>query len=202
MKKLLVIILVAGCVLAMIGTLRAISQTQFHSVHQGNTHSGTIEGLVLNPEGQPVSQAVVFARRENFLKGLIPFDKTDEQGRFVITNLKPGTYEVYASKEEDDYPLPISTFHTGGSIISQQANVYEGQVASDVVIHLAPKAAKLVGRVMDAATKRPKSAQITLRRVDNPNYYFTTGADEKGNCRILVPPVRVTVDVSGPGYVK
>lgn len=201
MKKLLVIVLLTGCVLALLTTLHALAPLQH--VHHGTERAGTIKGLVLNPEGQPVSQATVFAERENFLKGLMRFAKTDEQGRFVITGLEPRAYKVYASKEEAGYPLPISAFHTGGSVLIQQVDVYEGQVTSDVVIHLAPKAAELAGHVTNAATKgRIDRAQITLRRADNPNYYYVTGLKWPGTFKVLVPTEPFTIEVSAPGYEK
>ena len=197
MKQLLLAILVAVCVVSLLGSRRVVTEPQ--TIHHGTVNYGTIEGVVLKPDGQPVSQAIVFAEGENFIKGLMPFTKTDEQGRFVIKRLEPRTYKVYASKEEDGYPSATSAFHTGGAVVIPQVSVSEGQVTSNVVVYLAPKAAKLIARVEDAATRRPvKDAQITLRRVDNPNFYFITGPDQQGKAKILVPAAPITVEVSAP----
>ena len=214
MRKLITIALVAGCMVAVLGSLQAVTRLQggqqkithsvpAHGAHQGMRHQGSISGRVFNLERKPVAGAVVYAEREHFLMGVMPFAQTDEQGMFSITRLEPGTYQVYAAKEEDGYPLPTYPFYSGGTVIIPQVSVGAGKVTPDVAVFLAPKALKLSGRVKDAVTNRHiNRAQITLRRVDNPNYYFQTGLDEQGSFKILVPAVAVQVEVSAPGYKK
>src|SRR5436309_7246404 len=137
------------------------------SVPQEASPSGMIAGRVLNPEGQPVSQATVVAEPEGFITGLMPSANTDEKGRFSIKGLMPGRYKVYASKESDGYPEPISTFYMGNSVKVQEIAVSEEQTA-EVVVHLAAKAGKIIGKIVDATTAEPViDARIILRRVDD-----------------------------------
>ena len=214
MRKLITIALVAGCVVAVLGTLQAITKRQggqqksthsvpTHGAHQGMGQHGSISGRVFNRERKAMAGAVVYAEKEHFMMGIMPFAQTDEQGMFTITALEPGTYQVYAAKEQDGYPLPTYPFYSGGTVIIPQVSVAAGKVTPDVAVFLAPKALKLTGRVKDAVSNRSiNRAQITLRRVDNPNYFFQTGLDAQGSFKILVPAVAVQVEVTAPGYKK
>ncbi len=200
--RLVVALVITGGLVA-IGTLYAVNRPQH--IHQLNTQSGAIQGQVVYAEGQPVSGAVVYARKADFVKGIEPFAHSDKQGRFIIRNLTPGTYTVYGGKEEDGYPLTTSAFHSVGNVIAPQVNVNDQQTTSQVVVQLGPKAAKLAVRIVDAATTRPiEEVSITLRRVDNANYMYSTGPNgpKGGGFEILVPSVPVTVEVQARGYEK
>lgn len=199
MKRLLLAALLAGWALVLPSAGRVVPGPR--GAVQGGPPSGAVEGSVLTPEGRPARGALVFAERENFLKGIVPVVRADAEGRFVLKGLEPGTYKVYASKEEDGYPLPTSLFHTGGATAIPRVSVREREVTPGVLVHLAHRGATLVGRLTDAVTKRAvKAAQITLRRADNPAYYFITGPGQQGEFNILVPAVPITVEASAPGY--
>lgn len=166
--------------------------------------SGTITGRVLSPDGQPISAAGVHAEKSDFTFGRLLMFPTNEQGEFTITNLTPGTYKVSAAKEEDGYPPTDYAFYSAGVVSSPHITVYEGQTTSEVVVYVSPKAGKLSGRILDAATNRPiknlQGVQITLRRLDNPDLSYTTAADLEGEFSILLPPVPCEIEVSAPGY--
>src|SRR5260370_19045715 len=61
---------------------------------QSQATTGIIRGVVVNPNGNPVSQATVTVRdlQRNFTRRLA----TDEKGVFVASLLPLGTYEVTA----------------------------------------------------------------------------------------------------------
>jgi hypothetical protein len=112
-----------------------------------------------------------------------------------------GTYEVYAV-EKDGPICPTYLFSSGGSPPKHVAtvSVLERQMTANV-LQKPPKSAKLIGRVVDAETKEPiVASRITLRRLDNPDYFFETGPDEKGIFIIPVPLVPVTMEVLSPTY--
>jgi hypothetical protein len=163
--------------------------------------SGEVAGRVLDTEGCGVSKTTVFADKSDAPMGKRPYGYTDEQGNFLIKVWAPGTYLIYASKEEDGYPPTHSTFHFVGSIVPPQITVKDEQVTSGVVVRLGPKTARLTGHILDSATNEIiKNAQITLRRVDNPDYMFSTGPGINGQLNILVPSVPFTMKVTAPGY--
>jgi len=203
-----VIGLIAASIVTLLGTLRVITNAVDRTIPAMETHGphqagrgGTISGIVVDTEGNPVSQASVSARkRTSFTGPLIPA-QADKQGRFTMTRLEADTYQIYASKEEDGYPRLNSTFYAGTKSIIQQITLNENEVSSGNVIRVGPKALNLFCRVVDAVTKKPvNGVRITMRRVDNPAAFFQTGVH--GSFRILVPQVPITVEVSAPGYEK
>jgi len=172
---------------------------------QNVTHSsGTIAGRVLDAGWQPVSGAQVLVERSDIPMGKLPFVYTDEQGKFLIKDLATGTYMVYVAKEEDGYPPTYSAFHFVGPVDIPRITIDAQHVTPEVIIQMGPKAARVIGRIVDAITKKPiENAQIILRRIDNTDYSYLTGPnqlEEKGAFKILVPSVPFTIKVSAPGY--
>jgi hypothetical protein len=144
----------------------------------------------------------VSAERSDFTTGKLPTTKSDIRGNFRFKGLKAGTYTLYVAKEEDGYAPTDSAFHYAGSVDAPQVTVYEQHAPPEVVIHLGPKAARLTGHIVDGATNKPVvwNVQITLSRVDNPNYMYSTGSGLNGEFNILIPPVPFMMKVSAPGY--
>ncbi len=65
------------------------------------------------------------------------------------------------------------------------------------------KAAKLIGRIVDAATnKRIQNATVTLRHAGSSDNLYSTTVGSKGVFEILAPTVPFTIEVSAPGYKK
>ena len=166
---------------------------------------GGIAGLVLDVDGRPVSGVRVAVADTAFTPtGPLPTSVTDKQGKFLVKNLPAGAYNLYTEKEEDGYPFSMYAFTNVNPNYTPTATVTEGQITSDVVIHLGPKAAKLIVRVVDSTTgRRINNAQLMLRRVDNPAYRFLAKIDKHQTqeaLEILVPPVPFTIEVSSPDY--
>jgi hypothetical protein len=197
-----VILIVVGITYAMLP-----SATQSLHIHQAvASYSGAIEGRVLDANGKPVSEAEVHVLKSDFTTGKIPTVYTDKEGVFSIKALASATYKISVGRKEDGYAHTDSPFYSVGLITAPQVSVNERQTTSYIVVHLAPKAAKLVGRVVDASTNKPiknlQNVQITLRRIDHPDYSHSTGPDLNGQFNILVPPVPITIEVSASGYEK
>ncbi len=135
--------------------------------------------------------------------GKVPMTYTDERGVFEFKRLAPGTYKISVSKKEDGYPPTDFPFYAVGYPAVPEVSVAAGQTVSDVVVHLGPKAARLTGRVVDAATHRlipGRGVRIMLRRVDDPDNTYVTAPDAAGKIDILAPPMPFTVEVSASGY--
>lgn len=163
-----------------------------------------IEGRVMDHQGNPAAGVDVIAMSsgQGPRAGALLKSRTDKEGYFIIKGMPAGTYEVYAL-EKDGPICPTCLFSSGGSPPQHVAteSVLEGRITLNIVLQKPPKSAKLMGRVVDAETKEPiVASRITLRRMDNPDYFFETGPDEKGNFIIPVPTVAVTMEVRSPGY--
>jgi hypothetical protein len=195
--QLTTISLLAGA-LVVFGVSYALTQSN----HQdGAPYSRAIRGRVVDINGQPVSEATVHALKSELTIGRLPTAYTDQQGMFLIEGLTTGTYTVSAAKEEDGYPPTDSPFYSVGLVEAPQITVHEQEITPEVVIQLGPKAAKLVGRIIDATTRKPVNhVQMTLSRFDYPNYQYSTSPDLKGDFELLVPSLPVNIQVSAPGY--
>jgi hypothetical protein len=198
----IVLLIVVGISYAMLP-----ATTQSLHIHQAiASPSGAIEGRVLDANEQPVSKAEVHFLKSDFTTGKIPAVYTDKEGVFSIKGLASGVYTISVGRKEDDYAHTDSPFYSIGLIPAPQVNVNERQTTPDIVVRLGPKAAKLVGRVVDASTNKPiknlQNVQITLRRIDHPDHSHSTGSDLDGEFNILVPSVPVTIEVSAAGYEK
>ena len=78
----------------------------------------------------------------------------------------------------------------------------EHQAMQNVILQLGLKAGVLTLRVVDANSNQPlHHADITIRRVDLPDRYLSSGLSvEEGEFKILVPSLPFTVKVSEKGY--
>lgn len=159
-----------------------------------------IEGRVIDLNGNPAAGVEVIGMRS--VKGPMLRAKTDEKGNFSFEGINVGTYEVFF-KAKDGPICPSCLFYSGGTLQPQvNVHVLERHVTSGVVIQMTPEWAKISGSIVDIEKNSEPivTSRITLRRVDNPHYYFETGPDEKGNFTIPVPPVPITIEVSAEGY--
>lgn len=217
-RRLLFYLAALGC-LAGVSALYAGTQPQHaqNSSHvrsqccnqEAVRNSGAIAGQVLNAEGQPEAGIRVQAANAAFApRGSLPVAVTDEEGKFRIEGLAPGTYNLYTENEELGYPFSMYAFTNLDPWNIPQATVYEGQTTSDVVIQLGPRAAILIIRIMDSLTgTRLRNAHITLRRLDNPTWRYSTQIHSDRpqppeGLRILVPPIPFTIEVSAPRYQR
>jgi hypothetical protein len=169
--------------------------------HQGSNDVQAIEGRVLDRQGNPVQAIKVIAAP---LKGLVLASTTDKEGHFSIKDVGAGTYEVYI-REKDGPRWPADPFYSGGLPTPSAAivNVLKGQVTSNIVLQTVPKSAKLTGIILDAETnKTVATSRITVRRVDNPDYYIEMGPDEWGHFEIAVPTVPITIEVLSPQHAQ
>lgn len=164
---------------------------------------GAIEGRVLDEEGNPLAGAIVDLHPidETVIAGSLPVAYTDEQGRFFLDGVIPGTHMIYASKEEDGYPSSYLGFFIDPSVVPK-VTVHHKQVTEGVTLRLGSKAARLAARIVDAETNQPvEDAEIILYRTENPNNYFSFGLNQSGGrFQRLIPSLPLNLKVTAPGY--
>ena len=155
---------------------------------------GVISGRVLDAEGKPIINATVTAEMANAIGG-IPNALTNKDGEFIIRGLRPGQYTLHARKEEDGYPRTEFNLYDAGTSTDPQVEVLEDQTMQNVIVQLGLKSGILTLRVVDANSNQPlHHADITIRRVDLPDRYLSSGLSvEEGEFKILVPALPFTV---------
>lgn len=202
--KLLLLLLITTVVAAV--SLTYATNTSSHAPLGVSSFEGRLEGKVLDAAGQPVSDAEVYALKSDFSSGKVPTAFTDEDGVFAFVDLQPGTYLLSVAKEESWYPNTRIPFYSAGFIQPFNVNVYEHQTTSDVLLYMGPKAAKLIGEIVDTTTgksvKNLQGTQINLRRTEHSDSGLTTGPDPAGKFNVLVPPAPFAIEVSVAGYKK
>ncbi|HEY0003865.1 MAG TPA: carboxypeptidase regulatory-like domain-containing protein [Pyrinomonadaceae bacterium] len=164
---------------------------------------GAIEGRVVDNAGRGIAGAVITA---------IPLDQSgmttqpvahaDPYGRFLLIDLPPGSYMLYAAKEEAGYLGTSYSFFVVNQATIPRASVAAQQITQDIVLQLGAKAARLVGRVLDATNGTPvENAEMMLIRADDPNNYHLTGPNKTGGIfQLIVPTVPFKIRVSARGY--
>ena len=163
---------------------------------------GVIEGRVLDQAGHPVTGAKVSSMiNDRPPRGRLMWALSDAEGRFTLTCAQPGSNMVYVSKEDEYYPDTFLSPFVDVKLIPV-VNVDEQGVTGNVEVHLPPKGGKVVAQVINAETQQPvDGASITLCRADDPNKCLTINAtSQNAQFEKVVPPIRLTVKVSAPGY--
>jgi hypothetical protein len=165
---------------------------------------GAIAGRVVDADGRPIIGAIVLAERPDIIIRPTPRAWTNKDGQFEIVNLGAGLYVLHTAKESDGYPPSEFNLYDEGENNDFQVQVAAHQTTQNVIIQRGLKAAVLEGRIVDAKTRQPlKDAQITVRRIDQPERFLSTGLfwhGVEGGFKFLVPPLPFTVNVSAPGY--
>jgi hypothetical protein len=199
--ELLIVITVVGTI-ACYSTVvnRAVSQTP-------SQRCGSIEGLVLNKMGLPVSGVKVYSEVSDRPGGVDrgSSSETDSNGRFSIGCAEAGRNGVSVSKEDEYYAdtLLVSRIDPRNIPVTT-VNVVEGQTVKGVVIHLPPQSGRLNIRVVDANAGGPvKDATVTVCRRNalanphRPRCFVTHGMSFSG----LMAPIDYTIKASAPGYI-
>jgi Carboxypeptidase regulatory-like domain len=164
--------------------------------------TGTISGVVVDENGQPLPKALVrIAETKPFYGSrVLDFYETDKDGRFLIEHVPWGTYAVMAKKEDSGYADMGFAFESNLAVpIVMLAPAFP---KLDITVPLGPKAGKLdLVSLTDAETGKDllESGAITLRRVQNPKFFMTTST--KTLRPFFVPAnTDVSIEIAARGY--
>lgn len=198
-RQFFVNLITAGTIIT-INLLYAVTGAgQTHEVYRNGVPGGEIEGYVFDEQGQPVSEATVYALRHNIEKGMIPLAETNENGFFSLI-VEPGTYTVYAGKSSAGYPETLHPFYQD-STYPVEIQVNEDQIIDNVILRLGTPSGRLFGRIINASTRNPVSdVNITFRLVSDSSHYFETNVDMDGRFEIVAPSTPFTIEISAEGY--
>ncbi len=170
----------------------------------GQSHNGSIQGMVLDRSGHAIGRASVTWRDVSLqekevevMAGAVPTVIADSTGAFTIPGLELGhRYKVYASKENENYPdMTMGLYNPKDDAVIAEAGA-AGE--SNVAVQLGPKAARLKWSVTDAITGTGVSPVLVVQRVDSGG-----GLEGRfpGVSELLIPAdVEIRIEVSADGY--
>jgi hypothetical protein len=158
---------------------------------------GSIEGLLLDQQGKPVTDANVYALLKDDMRITPASTTSDSAGRFTLRELPAGGVFVYAYKESDGYPKAFFQFFTNpGSQLPVEATVEAGKVTTGVTLKLGARSAYLKFNLTDENGNHVPAA-LVFTRVDQDGD-FQSGT--KGDDTMLVPPVPFRLTIQASGY--
>jgi hypothetical protein len=153
---------------------------------------GRISGIVLYESGNPATDAVVLAfPTDRGLAAPLPSATTDEFGRFVVSQLWLGKFQVGAKKESEGYADQTQGFYNQRKIAPTVLSF--SRPSAIVTVILGPQAGILVGTITDAATNAPLDPCVDFHRTSNANNSLSGDGLMNGQYRILVPSNRQLV---------
>ena len=169
-----------------------------NGIHAGNRDvrvklsvGGLIKGRLVRNRG-PFKRQGVLIRAVEPSKGKILSDAiTDDQGRYTLSGLSPGTYAVYAvpqSLEDPDIvctPAPGVRVDAGALPTWYDLSCSTGRVVT--------------GRVLDRETGRPVDDQYVSARIGSNSRISVnaTRTDQQGRYQLRVPPGDYQIQTSG-----
>jgi len=156
---------------------------------------GQITGTVLDENGQLVAHATVCtSMTTRRATNVICNTSTDQSGQFQIGHLNPGTYGVFATKEQGGYSI-------GHHLPEQKVSITPADPYAEIILRLGPKGGLLVGSVRDTNTGKPVvGSQLRYIALDG-TISGTAELNDHAQFQITVPAkTDLVLVVLAPGY--
>jgi Carboxypeptidase regulatory-like domain len=170
-------------------SVTAYSQSPDESVHGG------IDGVVVQLDGRPLANAMVYALPENEMNRPPIKTTSREDGSFSFRGLKSGEFYLDASKDDVGYIYSFFSFYITPGQNKPKVKVTDGQVQNNVIIQLGKKVAYLQMIIRNA--DKDENLNFIFTRPDLPQEgYYRTGAI--ANSLIPVPsvPFRLSIEAN------
>jgi hypothetical protein len=157
--------------------------------------AGSIRGVLLADDGQPLAHATVFAMGEQDTRQMRT--TTDQSGRFLLEAVPAGSVDLSAFNDQDWYPYNFFAFFNTTPTVHVRIAAKGGGATDNVVIRMGPRAGALNLDVVNAdGATVSEGVNLIFTREDIPGEYRRGG----GGYPILVPPVPFRLTVVAPGY--
>lgn len=168
-------------------------------MHAQSRALGSIQGRVVDLNLDPVPGATVYAVSGPAGTGRAHGVTTDQDGRFLLEQLVPGTYTLSAFKLADGYGDMADPFYAQPDHPLSTVTVSTATEASDLSIQLGVRGGILHIEVNDAVTQRPiTSAALVLQNL-------STGGKLEGERSFpddfLVPAGDISIAIHETGYL-
>jgi hypothetical protein len=148
---------------------------------------GHIKGTVTDRNGNPVASATVYVIPQAIaFEDITPRSvESDSNGEFDFHGgFALGIYKIYSRKEAESYPDPSDKFYANPKIETAKADLTDDHPSATITVGLGEKAAVLEGKVLDAASGKPKSARLIFLDEEGSGHSVFTD----GKYRVLLPP--------------
>lgn len=169
---------------------------------QVDTNLGSVQGRVLNRDGQPVPKVKIYPIAENGgYMGTPPWARTDESGNFVLRGLIPGDNRLFVVDTESGFPDGRYGIFAGDPSLYSVVKIEGGQTIGGVVLTMPRKGAVFSVMLIDAETEQPVlSARIRVTRPDLPQAFLDSSPDLQGRFEIVLPELPFRVEIRAPNY--
>ena len=163
-------------------------------------NAGSICGTVINETGAPAALTGVTAIYVGGAHtGPYPSARTDQGGRYCVTNIQPGEYAMSASDPEKGYPMLGSLFYALHAP-EPRIRIAPETLHAHLDWQIPYKAGFLRVRLTDLSTGIPIKVMSTELSFAGDSLRYMHGS-EYSNQVLLVPPnERVFLKVTAPGY--
>jgi hypothetical protein len=171
--------------------------TTIMSGQSGPPKPAGISGKVLLKDGTPLVGATVYALPGVDMRHQIA-TQTDRDGGFLLTGIPPGEAYLHVFDEQAGYADNFFAFYAipGDDLI--KVVVAPNTITTDIIFHLADKAARLKLEILDDNGKPIQdAAQLAFTRPDtSADYSRASGSDVS----MLVPPVPFSLKIQVNGF--
>jgi uncharacterized GH25 family protein len=157
----------------------------------------TIEGRVVDADGKPVPDAEISNSDVYWFQPKRPIAKTNGEGHFRISNLKPRGNDPTSSQDSGELILTVQASGYAPELVDTS------QLKSPLAI-LLKNGKSIRGRVVDMNGKAIKGATVSARswRGHDNRVRLGSKSDAEGNFRLAdVPLDDVQYDISKEGYM-
>jgi hypothetical protein len=162
-----------------------------------------ISGQVNDEFGQPAAEVRVCAYPHDYSTvRKMPCGRSNAAGSFIIPTERPARYRIYADKSSAGYfPQQRPFFQHPAESIPEVVLNEETRTAT-VFVRLPPKNGELVGKVIDASTRRPvDNAHISVcQAADRTKCWSTNAKSATGEFKVFAAHVPFTFQLFAAGY--
>lgn len=150
---------------------------------QSNVTTGTLWGIVLDPEGAPLAGATVEARRPD--TGFVRRAITDERGRYLIDLVPPGTFELRSEFSRLQPELKRGVAVALGSSVQIDFRLQPAAFTDELVVTAAAPVVETASSSVAASVSNMAIANLPLKGRNFSDF-------------ILLTPGAVNARIAGP----
>ena len=153
---------------------------------------GSITGVVLTEDSQlALGSKVCIATRQGNTTSISCNVATNDEARFTIDHIKPGTLELFAVKDDEGYSI--------NNQVLQAVTISPDQLWQDVTLHLRNRWGVIAAFVTDKMTGKPIRG-ATVEYVSPDGCVSGSFLLDTGSFRTVPPDCEVVVIVTANGY--